>query len=177
MAKIFSLSPSGLVTSGASVQGATPSSSYSLSTIDDSPPNTPVTPLSPIAGPSPLSTIQQTPPTLTKTQGQHQKKKRLSTDLSKIVLSFFLSPTGYRLLRFDHRKAKKSNYHSKGKGKKEDESSTKDQIKHDNNNNNTSNTSKRPSKTGATSLPANETPKQRLQRFFIDPEEYNQWFK
>ncbi|KAF8940821.1 hypothetical protein BGZ47_007599 [Haplosporangium gracile] len=76
-------------------------------------------------------------------------------DLSKIVLSFFLSPTGYRLLRLDTKSKSK-------KGK-----STATPV-------NSSSASKKSKKVSAT---VSHKSLQRLGTSLVDPEEYEQWFK
>ncbi|KAF9537665.1 hypothetical protein EC957_007819, partial [Mortierella hygrophila] len=76
--------------------------------------------------------------------------------LSKIVLSFFLSPTGYRLLRFD----------SKSKSKKGKSTST------------ASTTSvPAPKKKSKSSVTFSHKSLQRLGTSLVDPEEYERWFK
>ncbi|KAF9283299.1 hypothetical protein BGZ88_010543 [Linnemannia elongata] len=78
-------------------------------------------------------------------------------DLSKIVLSFFLSPTGYRLLRFD----------TKSKSKKGESTSP------------TASTTSGPDSKKKTkaSVTVSHKSLQRLGTSLVDPEEYEQWFK
>ncbi|KAF9154498.1 hypothetical protein BG015_000785 [Linnemannia schmuckeri] len=76
--------------------------------------------------------------------------------LSKIVLSFFLSPTGYRLLRFD----------TKSKSKKGKSTATPADS---------SSVSKKKSKKA--SVTVSHKSLQRLGTSLVDPEEYEQWFK
>ncbi|KAF9310323.1 hypothetical protein BGZ91_007126 [Linnemannia elongata] len=78
-------------------------------------------------------------------------------DLSKIVLSFFLSPTGYRLLRFDTKSKSK-----KGKSTSPTASTT------------SAPDSKKKTKASVT---VSHKSLQRLGTSLVDPEEYEQWFK
>ncbi|KAK3838084.1 MAG: hypothetical protein J3R72DRAFT_194321 [Linnemannia gamsii] len=76
-------------------------------------------------------------------------------DLSKIVLSFFLSPTGYRLLRFDTKqKASKKDKYALSSS-----SSTNNKTKN------------------KASVTLSNKSLQKLGSSLVDPEEYEQWFK
>ncbi|KAF9933249.1 hypothetical protein FBU30_006017 [Linnemannia zychae] len=84
-----------------------------------------------------------------------------TNDISKIVLSFFLSPTGYHFLRFD-RKSKPRN--SKlATNTTADASDSTAKIKK--------------SRISSTSATLSHNILQRLNTSLVDPEEYEQWFK
>ncbi|KAF9121548.1 hypothetical protein BGW39_010433, partial [Mortierella sp. 14UC] len=150
MAKIFSVAPAELDTRlkdrSANSNNDSLHNLDSPSSSDESSSSYPTTPTGTLSS-DPFATTQFRP--LTKSSSTSTSPTK-SSDLSKVALSFFLSPTGYRLLRFDNRQRKAS---------KEGTSTT---------NNN------KARKRASVTLSHNSL--QRLGSALVGPEEYEQWF-
>ncbi|GJJ78426.1 hypothetical protein EMPS_10785 [Entomortierella parvispora] len=168
MARIFSISPSRLHSSGgAATHVPSPALSTSSDNDDDNSRTSPSTPVSSTDPDNTLSTLTPLSPNpgkdleeLLKTKEQEQKQKRRPSDLSKEILSFFLSPAGYSLLRFDHSSPRKKK-RSGNKGVDITQEANQGPDGQD--------------EKGVRSFA--ESRESRPQGVLIDPDDYQQWFK